>query len=80
MKETRQDEERQGEEMCLSSKLSATGFCVDQFGLHTPASENPCSHSGLHSLGVCFLFTTETCHSWKCFKCISSKSTHLQML
>lgn len=48
-------------------QLSATGFCVYQFGLHTPASENPCPHFGLHSLDVCFLFTTTTCHSWECF-------------
>lgn len=39
-----------------------------QFELHTPASENPCSHFGLHSLDVCFLFTTKMCHSWEYFK------------
>lgn len=42
----------------VSLLLSATGFSVYHFGLHTPASENPCSHFGLHSLDVCFLFTT----------------------
>lgn len=47
--------------------LSATGFSVYQFGLHTPASEISCSHFGLHSLDVCYLFTTKSCHSWGVF-------------
>ncbi len=55
--------------------LSATDLCVYQFGLHTPASENPCSHSGLHSLDVCFPFTTKTCHSWEFFNLSASAKT-----
>lgn len=66
----------------VSLLLSATGFSVYHFGLHTPASENPCSHFGLHSLDVCFLFATtvgralpKSQHTWRLWRlCINNKN------
>lgn len=60
----RQDKRRDEGRRCVSSSSQQQTFVSYQSGLHTPASEKPCSHFGLHSLDVCFVFAIKACHIW----------------